>query len=254
MDMSDEKIQSEISLRESEIERTQTRINGQSIPENRYAIAYYSMGLDAMKISLYHLVKGDFSASQRWFERATTYYIERVRKGQEFREELAKSYWENEPLVFREAFYCAILSGSDTLQNEVAAEALAMDDAYLTEFPTVIHDFYFVRALAAIFLERDDAREFVAQLLANLDHLRPKLHAYFSALATILAGITSDDADRATEGFEQLLEYHDDDIQGTPKGPDKIVCLPAVALLVLARERGLDIEIEGEYIPESVLK
>lgn len=250
MDMSDEDIQSEISFRESEIERTQTRIDEQSIPEDRYAIAYYSMGIDAMKVGLYQLVGGDISATQRWFERSTTYYIERVRKGQEFREELEKSYWENEPMVFREAFYCAILSGSDTLRNEVATEALAMDDAYLTEFPTVVHDFYFVRALAAIVLERDDAREFVAQLLTNLDHLRPKLHAYFSALATIVTGITSDDAERATEGFEQLLEHHDDDIQGTPKGADKIVCLPAVALLVLARERGLNIEIESKYIPK----
>ncbi len=126
-----------------------------------------------------------------------------------------------------------------------------MDPEYPNHHRDLLHEYYYVKALAAL-LQDEDARQYIANMRAFIEDLNPDLVQYFEPLAIALEGIATHDTEQLHEAIEQLVEYHAADIADQPSSAQEYVCLPALALSKLAERHGLEVDIESEYIPQEL--
>lgn len=78
--------------------------------------------------------------------------------------------------------------------------------------------------------------------------------AYYLPQATAIEAIGEGDAAAVEAAIEGLLEFHEEFVIGSPDTNvvDEAVAFDACAYLALARQRGLDIAVDSEYVPGAL--
>lgn len=78
--------------------------------------------------------------------------------------------------------------------------------------------------------------------------------AYYLPQATAIEAIGERDAAAVAVAIEDLLEFHEEFVIGSPDANvvDEAVAFDACAYLALARQRGLDIAVDSEYVPDAL--
>lgn len=221
------------------------------IPRNRVHLVQNSLGGDYRDLGIIASLLNEEVKAREQFAEATGHYLSGVRTARERQDEISRGNRESEPTILLKALYCGILSNDDELLTEAANETLAMDSAYVTEFPETVYKYHAAKALASVALDAEEARTHIDSLRDSLDGLRPELGQFFRAIATVADGIVGTDGETVAEGVQQLLDHHTSTFGSEPTTIGQAISVPATALLSLARRKGIDVTVENEHLLSS---
>lgn len=247
---SESTLNEKIERRKKLIERRQELLNSNKVPSNRIPTVYGSFGRDSRSIARYSLLLNNSASKSAmdWFKRASEHYLCKVREARERRHLLEKSYEENEPLMVRDALEAALLSRDVNQRHDAAEVAIEIDDSYPQTFPETTPWYYYVKGVAALIRGADEeATEYIAHLQNDLDVFSGDLYLEYEGLATVLTGLINNDPGTVKTGFAVVFEHHERTTANSDR-VDAAVCWPAMALRELVRRRGIDAEIESEYL------
>lgn len=244
----EKQIRDKLNLYNNIIERKLGKIEGNKIPIENVPKVQRKIGRNYQNTGMFELVLGDCGNSMSEFEESVEWYSRAL---EEFRNR-RDSPWESEANNVLDLLHSALLSGH-TEHREMAAEmALEVPEEFVDRFPTTYRYFY-MKALAASILETNEACQYLNSLEKELANLEGTKHTFFEALWLALSGIEQRDDKQFSEGIHQFLNWHDQQVDFENKTSAKdLVCRQAASLLVLARQKGLEVRIDSEYIPECV--
>ncbi|MFC7046022.1 Imm49 family immunity protein [Halobacteriaceae archaeon GCM10025711] len=253
MDISTDDIESERAYALKRFEKISAGLeNGEVVDESLY-LAHGGLGDYSKELGVWSLIEGATAEAIEWFETAADHYTESIRERRVHREIIEKAAWGNEPYALADAMFSAILSGDGDLIEDAARTALDADETYTEEFPGTTAWYYFAVGLAGVLIDEPTERERgLSGLRAAHDSLAAKFKQFFAGRITVLESFAANDAARVEEGLQTMLDDHADDAPANTTSPDELICVPAMALLVLARRRGLDVDVESEYLPDTL--
>lgn len=210
----------------------------QIIPE-QISSTYFGMGLNARHIAIYNLLLGNKEGSLKWFEQAAKYYSKSRIKGR-----------DGEVQMLMWTILMSILSGNRDLMKE---HAQIFDDL---EYKTPSYFYYFVSCLSNSILGNEES---VLTATEKLDKLEPTNYSklkYYKGLGKTCKGIAMKDSSLVTSGLINILKRHKSLIPSLGKTmDDALVCIPATALIILAKNQGIGIKPDNvnenykDYIP-----
>jgi hypothetical protein len=253
MTVSEELARERIERFERSIWKSEWKLENQDLSEESVSRVHDSIGRDVEKIGLYELLLGDVPAATERFEESTRRFLLKYEhKKRAELEENGQQGWQTQASILQRLLYSAMLSRNDALAADAAKNA---DDlvAYLHRFPEKEYRYHYTRALASVASQSPDERDRVDAFRESLDDVKPDFLPYFGSIATALDGVVEDDADLVVDGLEAFLERHDEKASEEPEKLSDHVAKRATALVLLAKRRGLDIEIESRYVPDCVL-
>lgn len=145
----------------------------------------------------------------------------------------------------------AILSRERELQSKAAAVCL---DAKAFGLAFAWHR---IRLVSNLVLNNDDKVIEIASRMKKIEKREGKRAGYSEGVASVGQGIVDKDDRSIKTGIDQILSTHVTKyIDRIEDSPWLQICLPAVVLLLLARDRGMDVwkEIDSEYIPKILFQ
>jgi hypothetical protein len=218
---------------------------------------YQGLYLDAVNIATYSLTLDDVPESQTWFGRSATHVLGLAELVIDNVDEIV----EDDPRAPKHVaqhrvngLFSACLSSNTALLEEVATRTRARHDVMVD----LVREVEVVESqmIAACVLDDEDVEDLADRLVELADEfdqyhttVRP---GQSRALARTCRGIVREEPDSVAEGAGTLIAAHEEDIDDDPRGHREVVCHPAAALIVLARQRGLNVRVDSEYVPEAV--
>lgn len=109
------------------------------------------------------------------------------------------------------------------------------------------------RSLANVAIGSASQEEYIDALRESVTDEDAHLQRYFGAVATVLDGIRTGDEESVEDGLVILLDRHAEKREGKSSSLRDHVSRRPLALFLLARKRGLNIDIDSQYIPDTVL-
>lgn len=212
----------------------------------------------ATRVGLGKLYLSEVGDASEWFANVSPGWIEDATAKWEFKLE-----GDKQPRIDRlpwrhlyRALQSAVLSGDEAVIESSAtavrerATAPELDDLPGQEHG---HRAWIVRAFAALLLGRDDVPDYLEEARSRLDD--DSYHqGYFGSQVDALEGIFEQDEVATREAIEDCLAFHaasftdNEDMHFV----EEVVSADACTFIVLARQRGLDIHVDSEYVPEAV--
>lgn len=239
-EISDAELRDKAERCEEIIDRTVDR--WENIPPERKP--YVRLGLKARGCGIYTLLLGDTDSAREWFAESSARYLQE-------RERCRGS--TNEPQMLLWTLLTAVLSGDEDAMREAAESGASVEHAdpkYFTQFD---------RCLVGL-LDGDDnaVRAAADELAASEDDAADRLD-YYDGLGATCRAIAAEDTDALDRGLAAVLERHEELVPTFGATMDDgLVCIPATALLVLARRRGLAVEgldaLDSEYVPRELVE
>lgn len=219
--ISDDELRDKAERCEEIIDRTLDR--WENIPPKRKP--YVRLGLMARGCGIYTLLLGDIDSAREWFAESSARYLrerERCRGG------------PNEPQMLLWTLLTAILLGDEEAMREAAESGASIEQTgpeYFTQFD---------RCLVGLLDGDDDAvRAAAAELSANEDAAADRLD-YYDGLGATCRAIAAENLDDLDRGLAVVLVRHEELVPTFGETMDDgLVCIPATALVVLARRRSL---------------
>lgn len=245
---SKKQIWGKLSLFVRQRNKKHSKLDGDKIPRENIPKVYRTIGRQSQVIGLYSLSIGECEDSKVEFTTSVLWYRDALEKLRGRR----NSAWESESNNALDVLYSALLSGDEKLVSEAAKSALEVPDEYVDRFPTT-YRYYYLKAFATAILETDDQQYYLDELEKTLGDLDGTKEAFFEPLWAALSGLTHRDTEAFLTGIEQFLAWHHSQVDFENKTSAKdLVCRQATALIVLARQKGMDVRVESEYIPECI--
>lgn len=240
----EEKLRDAIEHREELMERYHETMDD-VVPE-QVAGRWYSMGNTATSIGVYYTGLDNVSEARRWFAKAARFYLKRV--------ELGESGRANVPGVLMEAMRTALLSGDDAVLSDVVAMIDGITSEFLEDFPDRAASYQYIKLLAAIAEEETEVAKTRAKRFRNASDTLGREHRnLWLTRASFLTAVVEDDADEASFRLGELTEMHADSLGSNSGLPDEIMDVEVAALARLARRCGLEVDVDSEFVPESLV-
>lgn len=241
---SNEWLREKIDRKRAEVGPALDDLESGAVPEsNRYHL-HYNVAIRYHAIGAFRLLVDEPDAGRTAFADAARHYLQSAVESRPYRHEPPTDKWRNEPIRLVRGLYCALVADDPELREECASEAVALDDEYLEENPAQL--FYRAKAVGAVALDDDRQGKFVSEFETAVD---PDFVPEDLAIARACRGILDGDGAEVAAGVEDLLDHHRDRIEGEPDTKSEVVSLPATALVLLARDRGLDVWVDSGFVP-----
>jgi len=218
--------------------------------------------ISCSNVATYRLYLGEASEARRWFKRAATH---RFRAGQmrvKHKEVLERNAVLSATQIYGKAVQYALLSGSSECLEEIATGVLDLDESFrdvLDERGGSVLSYDDAELLAAVSLGEDEIARNAIERIRSFES-DPSYDGYYSGvpdghtgpLVDASIGLFDGDAAAVTEAVEKMLDAHEAEVDGEPRGSREIVDHAAAAMIVLARNRGLNVTVESEYVPDAL--
>lgn len=222
------------------------------VPEENIPRTKRTIGNNSRAIALYHFKLEECNKEKSEFRTAVNYYLTSI----EMSRARAELVDRNDPISIRYLLHAALLSGEEPLVKTAADLALETPSEYTEEYSSLYH-YYYVMALASVIADTGPTQEYLDHLDEEIDAINPAyveddLHVLYRAWWTTLQGIVTQDDQRLRAGITDLLAHHDETTAEDSTKAKDLVCISAVALLVLAHRHGLEVHVDSEYIPDCV--
>lgn len=258
--MRPEEIRERIDDRIARVERDRAIDPADLGPDERVGLCR-PLYKDCLAVATWYLVLGDVDEARTWFEEAGEHVLVAARTCETHPDAVERNRATNVSKYYAHAVRCSVLSGSDERRRETAAEVLALDEsrrAFRSEHGAEPASFDECRLLAALVAGDDetaaDSRERVE---ATRDDER--FDTYYSTvpeghtgpLLDAAAAIVADDAEGVRTALEAMLAAHSASVDDRDYF-EAVVDHTAAALLVLAWERGLDVAVDSEFLPDAL--
>ena len=246
------------------VRKAQKRVSELSTlpPEERDRSVHAFAASAAEYAALCTLLSGEFVEAVDWFATAAEQYELDALKRPE--EDVSVSVLHTSPHPFQRGLYCALVGGDSMLGEEIATDILGFDRTFsyavehTGEKVTVEAEpdrYHHMRVMAGGVLDEPRVvNESAAALHGELDQInelsgRQKRYGFE---ADILGAILSDDASQVMEKLTDVLELHRAGIQDPSElTADEAVCLEATGLVILARQYGLEVTVDSEFVPSE---
>ena len=248
--VSDQQVRDKIDLFERVVERKFESLDSGNVPEKNFPKLYRTMGMKYQALGLYKLSLEECDAAVSEFITATKWYRDSVRKFRQRRDSPSDNFEGGTTLL--KFLYCAVFSREEDLAIEASKLALETSIHHYRRFSTEWR-YYYMKALAASILGTKEQEKYLNKMEQTLAHLDGTTKTFFEALWNSLSGLIDKDTERFCMGIKQILEWHDGKVDFENKTSAKdLVCQQAASLLVLAQQKGMEIRVDSEYIPECV--
>lgn len=223
-----------IDIGESMLKHTHERWH--EIPVERLPVARFGQGSDALFVAVGHLMLGEVKEARDWFAIAGQFFLEASKPPDSVVSE-------------KRALECALFSGDRGFQKKVARQIPPREERVKpVEYPYVM----FLKH--TILNEQRQAPAFVDDT-AWLSRVTMKKRGGYGTLQDACKALAARQPDDFTAALEALLQEHKmKAAQSGTKMPDSMVCFPGAALLILARQQGLDVNVISPFVPAALLE
>ncbi len=193
-----------------------------------------------------------------WFGKAAQFYFEQICAGRLRRDIRGRIVWEGEPRKFYHALNTAVLSRQEELITEIATAAIEIDESYLEEFAADYPDsppqYYDMKVHAALTLGDDQVTVYLDELRAAIDE-HADVSQYWKTIPQYYQAIVDDSAPAAEAAIADLYSFFADQ-EPDPEDPRESVLHDVCAYIVLARHRGVDVDVplESDRLPAALLR
>jgi hypothetical protein len=149
----------------------------------------------------------------------------------------------------KRALECALFSGDKEFRVRVAQNILPRQ----SPLQPMEHS-YVMFLKYKILNEPADALAFAGDA-TWLSRATTQKRGGYGTLQDVCRALAARNSDEFTAALEALLREHGMKAShGSAKLPDGMVCFPGVALLILAREQGLQVDVTSPFIPAALLE
>jgi len=244
LEISREELKEEIESSINVIKQTKSRW-GRIIPK-RIPSAYYRLGLYSRGIAVYNLLLGNKKEALEWFRKSAKYFIKSVEQG---RDKYKK--WEGEAGSCSDAFYMSILSRDRELLKKAMELTFDIHPDYPNRFPDPAGGYYCLMALSKKLVgDVESAKHFIEKAKTARKH--KGFEDFENGQILFIEGIIREDEKLCLQGAKKLSEYHSKKPQSM--ADDKLVNIRLTALLLIAKRRNIDLKLDNEYIPKTLLE
>lgn len=199
---------------------------------------------------------GAVTQSREYFSRATQLYHNRVVAGRLQRDITERIAWEGEPRILSRTLNAALLSWDRELTTTVARDALELDDVYLDEFaddyPNSPLGYYQVKAKAALVLNDERAVDLVSDL-SDAVQKTDDPSQYWLIVPEFYRAVDAGAQEAAQSALERLLAFYAERDPDS-EDPRTFVLQTLSALVILARQRRLDVTVDSDRVPSAVVQ
>jgi len=217
----------------------------------RLASVYEMLGDACKEIGVGTLLSGNKKEALEWFKKSVEYYKKAIENGDKtgHRYQYEFTYgWliESALLTQDEKIIKEIAQHMCDVEETVVNNIMKIKDGRLRRFPMLLYHIAFI--LPNLIVGNDDKTK---------EHLN-----YFEKRKTLLSdeypitdavkGILERDPKLIKEGIDKILKRHSRIKRALPSS-DRLLCIPAVCKLTIAKLKGIDINdifIENKYIPK----
>lgn len=215
------------------------------MPEEQRGRLYGGIGEMTRAVGVYSVLRADLVDGKRALEEAADWYL----KAWEYRLGV-----DNEVQNLMWALLTSVLSRNAELMATTA------ENVDLAEFdePSYFHQFNV--ALAGLIRGEDERGLAAADELDALEEGgAPSRLTHYGGLGEAARGVATEDLEVLDAGLATILDRHESLVPtfGATMD-DALVCYPATALLILAEERGLEVEPlavhDNEYVPWELVE
>lgn len=233
---------------EVRIDEGQRRLSTRTVPDERVPAAVYDLGKahDALARTL--LLLGEVDRAREAYAEGTVYYLASVRESADRRGMLRPRERHDDPWTCVHAIERGLLGGRGDLVECVARETLSMGQPFLVEHDN--RSYYAAKLLAAVVLDEDEwSRHAEEYRHAVGDRPDPSEESRLF----VYEGIAEDDTAKVARGLEGMLERRGQFAGKGEDPPGQPVDDWLAALVLLAREKGLDLTVEAPTVPAGLL-
>jgi hypothetical protein len=202
----------------------------------------------AVEVASCELRLGNTSAAREWFARAAYANIAFLDLFVERWDDLTKSKQSDGGNRAQVGIYSAVLAGDSRLIGELTEQVLNLTDDYPSNYGGTGE--YYWKACTVASLLRDDnaaAEDFRQAYFGVLDDTRP--HAI--ALSETQRGLIRSERKAVETGIQRLVDHHDS-VYEEMRPWNQLVNKAGAAHLLIARNRGMDINVDSEYFPPAL--
>ena len=222
-----------IEIGESSLQNTNAHWH--EIPVERIPIARFGQGLDGMFVAVGNLMLNQINQARDWFAISAQFFLEASKPSDTVVSE-------------KRALECALFSGDRDLRVRVAQQILPRHES----IKPMEHS-YAMFLKYTILNEPLEALTFMHEA-AWLSRATMKKRGGYGTLQDACRALASRDSDQFTITLEALLREHQMKVsESGTKLPDGMICFPGAALLILARELGLRVNVTSPFIPAALL-
>lgn len=252
-----ERIRSLKERYEERIEKREGRLQRGEVIDEKLPFVHSGFASHNHKIGISSVGLGDIETAREHFSLASREYRTSVREARKREGDLHT--FRNIPMTLVNGVYSAALAGNGELARTLSGEILELPPEmrppheFVDESVTFHPDkYYLARCLAGAVLDRVDQADLEELEAINED--KPPVDAlYGQAILDFARGLDEDEPALVERGVESMLEHHDRELD-EENVVDVLMCPQATALLVLARQRGYDVEIDSEFVPEDLVE
>lgn len=211
------------------------------IPDERRSRIYGAVGRRKLAVGGYSALNDDVEAARNWFEHASEWYRKGVERCPGHINQVNRHYW---------ALQTAILAKSQSARD--AAMGLTVED------PDVQYLEDYAVCLEHLLADVEEAAIQTATVLVETAASMSEV-PYYAGLGETAAAIVDEDLEALDAGLQIVLDHHEGLVPKLGETMDDgLICYPATSLLILAEERGFDVErlevYDNEYIPWELVE
>ncbi|EMA26752.1 Imm49 family immunity protein [Haloarcula argentinensis] len=211
-----------------------------------YHTALRALSHDTEEIVSCELLLGNVTEARQWAARLALANRSFIHLIETRTDEIPKSTLGTGGSRAMWGIFGAVLAGDERLIATLAAQMHSFEfiDRY-----TDPEEFYWCGSFLAALLADEPAgakraRDTFEQVLDNPgDHWR--------GTRDVQTGLIEHDSDRVTNGIERILNYHREHVENLPRWRE-LLPLSASVYVLVARDYGLEIDIESEYLSDAI--
>ncbi|WP_408956764.1 Imm49 family immunity protein [Natrinema sp. 74] len=249
--MYDEKqLQNRRDEKKGSVDNSYWAINASQDDGEPYTTAVEALSYKAVEIGSCELQLGNVEAAREWFARAAlaerSYLYQLVTRWDDLGP-VAQTKGGKRSLS---AITNALLSGDHHLITAVSEQVLTLDGEYRDNYAETDKQYWKACTIATL-ADRDDtaAAEYLNIYNGLLDD--ENLDPHSDALVRSFTGFIEDDREQVSEALRQMVDYHGSIIDELPSRLEPINRV-GCALLLLARDRVMAIDIDSRYLPDAL--
>ncbi|AJF27940.1 hypothetical protein SG26_19435 (plasmid) [Haloarcula sp. CBA1115] len=213
---------------------------------NPYTTALGGLSHDAEEIVACELLLGNVAEAREWAARLALANRSFIHLIETRTDEIPKSTLGTGGVRAMWGIFGAVLSGDERLITTLAAQMHSFE--FIDRHTDPEHYYWIGSFLAALLADEPaDAKRAHDKFEEALDNPGE----YLSGTRAVQIGLIEHDSDRVANGIEQMLNYHGEHVEDFPRWRELLPLSAAVYYLV-ARDYGLEIDIESEYLPDAV--
>lgn len=212
----------------------------------------------ATRVGLGKLYLGEDEEAAAWFADVSPAWVMNAEDKWEFKLEgdkqphIGRLPWRH---LYR-ALQTAILSSNEAVTESTAVRVWEMSTSSdLNELPGQkdARRASVVRAIAALLSGRDDVATYLEEARTRLGDDRYH-QGYFGSQVDAIDGIFNREDAPAETAIKDALAFHDESFTDNEDMHfvEEAVSIDACTFIALARQRGLDVHVDSEYVPEAV--